>query len=215
MAAAAIAVAVAVLMYFPDRDDGSGSALAGLSALFGSVVGLAAVRKVRPMPRRAAAERARLAALSLGAGVALGIANLGTNYGLALLDATIYEQMITRWANFSRWSVVLAEPIMEEILYRLFLLSGLAWIISRFTSDRLTIFYVASGVSALLFGIAHVFYGGVEHPYYAVGMAVKSSAAGVAFGWVFWRWGLAYSMICHCVANATHLLLMPALFREL
>lgn len=212
IAAASIAVAVSVLLYFPDRDDGSGAVLGGLSALVASALGLVAVAQARPLPARTALEHVRLAALALGAGVVIGIANLGVNYGMALLDSAVHEQMVTRWADFSAWSVVIAEPIMEEILYRLLLLGGLAWLVSRFTDDRRTIFYAALGVSALLFGVAHVFYGGVDDPVYAVGMAVKSSAAGVALGWVFWRWGLPYSIIAHCVANATHLLLMPALF---
>lgn len=164
------------------------------------------------MPERAATEHVRLAVLALGAGVAVGIANLGTNYGMAMLDPTIHEQMVTRWAEFSSWSVVVAEPIMEEIAFRLVLLGGLAWIVSRFTDDSRTILYVALGMSAVLFGVAHLFYGGVDDPLYGLGMAVKSSAAGVVFGWVFWRWGLPYAIICHCVANAMHLLLMPTLF---
>lgn len=210
--AVAIAMAVSLLVYFPDREDGSGALLGGLSALIGSALGLAAIARVRPLPVRTSSEHMRLAALSTAAGVAIGIANLGANYGMALLDPTIYEQMVSRWAEFSSWSVVVAGPFMEEIAYRLALLGGLAWIVSRFTSDRRVIFYVALGLSALAFGVAHVFYGGVEDPVYAMGMAAKSSAGGVAFGWVFWRWGLPYSTVCHCVANATHLLLMPAFF---
>jgi membrane protease YdiL (CAAX protease family) len=212
IAAASIAIAVSILLYFPDRDDGSGAVLGGFSALVASALGLAAVARARPLPRRTAAEHLWLTALALSAGVVVGIANLGANYSMSLMDRTIREQMVTRWAEFSSWSVVVVEPIMEEIAYRLVLLGGLAWIVSRFTDNRRTIAYLALGVSALLFGVAHVFYGGVDAPLYAVGMAVKSSAGGVAFGWVFWRWGLPYSIVCHCVANATHLLLMPALF---
>ena len=212
VAAALVGVAVSVLGYFPDRDDGSGAVLGGLAALIGSILGLAALSKVRPLPRRTAVERARLAALALGVGVAVGIANLGANYGMALLDPAIREQMVTRWAEFSSWSVVVSGPILEEILFRLFLLGSLAWIVSRFTDDPRTTFYIALGLSTLLFGIAHAFYGGVDTPLYAIGIAVKSAAGGAVFGWVFWRWGLPYSIACHCVANATHLLLMPALF---
>lgn len=214
-AAATIAATIALLHYYPDQDDGSGAMLGGIGAFFGALLGLAAVARTRPLPRRDASQHTRLAVLAVGAGAAVGIANLLANYGLSLLDPAIREQMVTRWAAFSTWSVVLAEPVMEEVVYRLGLLGGLAWITSRFTSDRRTIFHVALGVSAVIFGVAHIFYGGVEHPAYAVGMAVKSSAGGAAFGWVFWRWGLPYSMACHCVANAIHLLLMPAVFRGL
>lgn len=150
--------------------------------------------------------------LALGAGIGLGLANLGSNYAMAVVDPAIHEQMATRWAEFSAWSIVISRPIMEEIVFRLFLLSGLAWIAARFTDDRRTISYVALGMSALVFGVAHIFYGGVGEPLYKVGMAVKSTGGGLLLGWVFWRWGLPYSIICHCMANAIHLLLIPVLF---
>ena len=101
---------------------------------------------------------------------------------------------------------------MEEIAFRLVPLGVRAWIVGRVTGDRRTIAYAALGISSLLFGVAHVFYGGVNDPLYVIGMAVKSSAAGLLLGWVFWRKGLAYSIVCHSTANAVHLLLMPLFF---
>jgi hypothetical protein len=61
--------------------------------------------------------------------------------------------------------------------------------------------------------VAHIFYGGVDDPRYVVGMAAKSSAAGLLLGGIFWRWGLPYSIVCHSTANGIHLLLMPLLFK--
>lgn len=212
VSATLVALAVAASLFFPEQEDGSGSVFGGIGAFFATLVGLSAAARVRPMPQRTSAERVRLAALALAAGVGVGVANLLVNYGMSLLDPAIREQMVTRWAEFSTWSVVFAEPMMEELAYRLVLLSGIAWLAARFTSNHRTIEFVALAVSALLFGVAHVFYGGVEAPLYAVGMAVKSSAGGVAFGLVFWRWGLPYSILCHCIANGTHLLLMPLYF---
>lgn len=208
----AAAAAVSLLLYFPDRDDGSGAILGGLCALFAVPLGLAAAATYRSLPPRSAVEHLRLAPLTLGLGAGLGIANLLTNYGMAALDAGIREQMVTRWARFAPWSIVVSGPIMEEIAFRLVMLSGFAWIVGLFTGNRRTIFHVALGVSSSIFGVAHIFYGGVESPVYAVGMTVKSAAAGLVLGWVFWRRGLPHSIACHGTANAVHLLLMPALF---
>ena len=212
VAAAATAVVVTALTYFPERNDGSGAVVGGISALIAAAFALPALATYRSLPARSAVDHTKLAALAVGAGIGFGVANLGINYGMAALDTNIYEQMVTRWAEFSAWSVVVSGPIIEEIAFRLVLLSGLAWIVARFTDDRPTIFYVAWGVSAALFGLAHIFYGGVEHPMHKVGMAVKSSAAGLLLGWIFWRWGLPYSALCHCAANGIHLLLEPFLF---
>jgi len=213
LVAAAIAAAVFALSYFPDREDASGALVGGLAAFVGVAIALGPAMTYRALPKRSAAERLRLVPVSLGLGIGLGVANLLTNYGLAMSKSAIYTQMVTRWARFSPWSVVVAGPIIEEIAYRLVLLGALAWIVARFTDDRRTIAYVALGLSSLLFGLAHIFYGGVDDPVYIVGMAAKSSAAGLLLGWVFWRWGLPYSIVCHSAANGIHLLLMPLLFR--
>ena len=212
LAAAVLGIAVGLLVYFPDREDGSGSVLAGLSVFAVASIGLAAVRRVRPLPQRTSTEHIRLLVAALGVGVAVGLANLGANFTMASLDPSIREQMVTRWAEFSTWSVVFAEPIIEEIAYRLVLVSGLAWLISYRTPDRRKIEWLAVTIAAVLFGVAHVFYGGVDSTAYAIGMAVKSSAAALAFGLVFWHWGLPHSMLAHCTANGVHLLLMPTLF---
>ena len=211
--AAAVAVGVTLLLYFPDQDDGSGAILGGLCSLPAVALVLAPLAKYRPLPHRSSSEHFRLALQTLAIGVGLGIANLLVNYGLALWKPAIYQQMVTRWAEFSPFSVVISGPLIEEIGYRLVLLGALAWIAARFTTDRRKITWVALGISSAVFGIAHIFYGGVDDPLYIAGMAVKSSAAGLLLGWVFWRRGLPYSFACHAAANGTHLLLMPLLFQ--
>ena len=214
-AGAVAAVVVALLLYFPDRGDGSGAILGGFCALIAIPLGLAAVATSRPLPKRSIAEHTRILPGTIGLGVALGIANLLTNYGMAKFDPNIHEQMIARWAHFQAWSIVLSGPVMEEIGYRLVLMSGVAWMAARVSSDPRKIFYVALGVSSVIFGVTHIAYGGVNTPPYQVGMAVKSTAGGVLLGWVFWRRGLPHSIVCHCTANGTHLMLMPLLFPRL
>ena len=212
LAALAAGVAVTALLYFPDRDDGSGAILGGLSALVAVPLGLAAAGRYRVLPNRSASYHLRFAAFAFALGIVLGAANLAVNYGMAVIDPVIRDQMVTRWALFDPWSVVVTGPIMEEIAYRLVMLSGLAWIVARFTKDRQTIFYIALGLSSLFFGVAHIAYGGVDSAIYKVGMALKSSGAGLLLGWMFWRGGLPYSILCHCTANGIHLVLMPFLF---
>lgn len=89
-------------------------------------------------------------------------------------------------------------------------------LIARRVGDQRTVFHIALGVSALLFGLAHILYpmpaGGAVRTVHAIAVVVKSAAAGLLLGWVFWRWGLPYSIMCHSMANAAHLMLAPALF---
>jgi membrane protease YdiL (CAAX protease family) len=214
VAAAATAAAVMLALYFPDRDDGSGAVVGGVFAFAAVAIGLAAVARVRPLPRRSAGERLGLFGLSFLIGAALGIGNLVTNYAIAMIDPAIYRQMIEQWAHFSAWSVVFAGPMLEEIGFRLLLMGGIGWLVSQVTGDPRRVFLLALAVSALLFGVVHILpssrpTAGVVH---AAAVAVKSSAAGVVLGWVFWRKGLPYSFVCHGTANAVHLMAAPLLF---
>lgn len=85
--AAAMAVAVSLLSYFPDRDDGSGATLGGLSVLLGVALALAPLERYRPLPKRSFTERSQLLLQALALGVGLGIANLLVNYGMASVSS--------------------------------------------------------------------------------------------------------------------------------
>jgi hypothetical protein len=102
IAGGAAAVAVALLLYFPDRDDGSGAILGGLCALIAVPPGLAAVAKHRPLPKRSIVDHVRLGALTLGLGIGVGTANLAANYGMAVFESAIHEQMVRVGPSFLR-----------------------------------------------------------------------------------------------------------------
>jgi len=149
--------------------------------------------------------------LSLIVGSALGLTNLIANYSVASLDSRIYVRMTEMYARSSAWSGMLATPLLEEIGFRLFLMGGIAWLVSRSTDDRRTVFLVALAVSALVFGPLHLLrppVGLLD----AAAVVLKAGGAGLLLGWVFWRWGLPYSIVCHGTTNAIHLLAVPLFF---
>lgn len=209
--AATIAVAVSLALYFPERTDRGGALLAGVLTFGAVALGLAAVARVRPLPRRSGADRQRALGQALAAGGVLGVLNLMANYGLASLDPAIHERMIAQWARLTAWSVMVSAPMVEEIGFRLFLMGGTAWLVSQVTQNRRVAFVAALGVSACVFGLAHLMRppSGVVH---AAGVVLKNSAAGVLLGWIFWRLGLPYSIVCHGAANAVHRFVWPVLF---
>ena len=94
--AAATAAAVSLLLYLPDREDGSGATLGGLLVLGGVVLVLVPLARYRPLPKRSLREHGQLILQALALGAGLGIANLLVNYGLAISRSAIHEQMISQ-----------------------------------------------------------------------------------------------------------------------
>ncbi len=211
MAAGVLAAAAFLGLHFPSRDDTAGAMVGAALAFLGSAIGFAAVARVRPLPKRPLRERARFMGLSLMIGMALGLVNVIANYTVASLDSRIDVRMSEMYARASAWEGVFANPLLEEIGFRLCLMGGIAWLLSRSIDDRRRIVLVALAVSALVFGPLHLLRPPAGLLDGAV-VALKAGVAGLLLGWVFWRWGLPYSIVCHGTTNATHLLTVSLFF---
>jgi Type II CAAX prenyl endopeptidase Rce1-like len=179
-------------------------------------IGFAAASRCRPLHPRPNAQRARLALLSLALGAGLGVANLGANRALASADPALHELLAERMATLEPLMGLFAAPVVEEVALRLFVMSVVAWVLSRFTQRPSLVFWIALGVSAVGFALLHL-----DRPFpadptlanlYGAALVLKYSLAGLLPGWIFWRWGLPYAIVCHVAANATHLLLQPMVF---
>ena len=191
-----------------------GGGLIGLPLV---VFGFLAASRCRAVSERNNGRRAKLALLALLAGIGVGAANLGANFALAAADASIRAVLHEHlFEEPQPWASVVSVAVVEEITFRLFLMSVVAWIAARFLNKARTVFLTALIVSALLFAVPHLL--GRSLPtdsalaLYASGIVVKSGMAGLALGWIFWRWGLPYAMVCHFAANGLHKVFEPMLF---
>ena len=191
-----------------------GGGLIGLPLV---VFGFLTASRCRAVSEQDNARRAKLAIVALLAGIGLGAVNLGANVALAAADAAIRALLHEHFAEPLTWARVVSVAVVEEIAFRLFLMSVVAWIAARFLNKARTVFLTALIVSAFLFAVVHLL--GRPLPthsavaaLYALGVVVKSGVAGLVLGWVFWRWGLPYAMVCHFAANGLHKVFEPMLF---
>lgn len=97
--------------------------------------------------------------------------------------------------------------INEEIFLRLFLLSLIAWIIQRALLRQpdgrpsLGVFWAANVLSALVFGLLHlpnlVALKIPLSPFMVLYTVVLNNLIGMAFGWLYWTFGLESAMMAH------------------
>ena len=180
------------------------------------LLGFAAAWRTRTLRRDASSHRVRLVAVSLAAGVALGLANLAANLAIASAHPALRELLIQRFASVGPLVGVVAAPLTEEVTVRLFLMSAIAWVVSRVTKHPSAVFAIALLGSSLVFAVLHL---GRPFPgdpsvarFYRAALLTKYTLAGLPMGWLYWRWGLPYAIACHAAVNATHLLVQRFVF---
>lgn len=176
--------------------------------------GFMAASRVRPDLHRPPSEQARFVLLATVIGLAFGLWHVGSNGILAGLDSEVHARLVERFVHRPEWGSTFAAAVVEEVAFRLFLLSVLAWLAFRLTRDRRVAFRVGLLVSATLFAVPHLW----GRPPGGVGLIavaytglilLNSGLGGFVLGWVFWRWGLLQAMVCHFVIDAVALLIGP------
>lgn len=103
----------------------------------------------------------------------------------------------------------------EEILMRLFLVSGLVWILSRIWQDANGLpangaYWTAIFLAAILFGLGHLPTTKALTPLTPLIVAralLLNGIGGIAFGWLYWQYGLGAAMLAHfCADIVLHLI---------
>jgi hypothetical protein len=207
---------MAGLLVGGEVEDPASFAFAGACGAALVFLGFAAASRCRTLPRSATVHRGRPALLSLALGTALGLANLAANWVIAEANPTLRALLVERIATLEPLDGLVAAPIVEEVAVRLFHMSTMAWVVFRLTKRAGLAFAIALVGSAFFFALLHLGRPLPEDPmlanYYRAALITKYTLAGVPLGWIFWRWGLPYAILCHVAANATHLALQEGLF---
>lgn len=126
--------------------------------------------------------------------------------------AHVPEALSTSDVKTSVWKRFLASfygAFDEEILMRLFLVSGLVWVLGRIWQDSAGLpadgaYWTAILLAAGLFGLGHLPATRALTPLTPMLMVraiVLNGVAGIAFGWLYWKYGLEAAMLSHFCAD--------------
>lgn len=171
------------------------------------VIGFAGTSRSRARHPHDAAQRSRLAALSLLAGAALGAVLLSVLVALAQAEPRLRARFAGRLAEpaWRPWALGFESSILEEVVFRLFAMSAIAWLVLRLTRRRRLATAIGLAASAALFALAHIPAWSAATPLsgsVVAGVLVLNGLASLLLGSIFWRWGLPYAILCHFAGDA-------------
>lgn len=218
-AVTSVAGALAIALMFPPPPPVLGvtvgalvlAAFAAIGFALGRPVGLAATM-IDPAPPPAPRPGARSLGLALVIGLLVGVVLLGVLcFGVAprvpVVGARFASELAMAW--WQRVSLSFEAAVTEEIVFRLALLSAIAWVIARLQRGRgpaaiAGAVWPAIILSALLFGLAHApkWYEASHGDPLAIGMTTALDGfGGIVLGWMYVRHGLEAAALTHFGAD--------------
>jgi hypothetical protein len=207
-------------------------ALLVLGAVFNSAIEVAGAVGLGLLAARAVGLRSPISeAIANGGDVRVAVRGVDVRLAVVLgvgsailvlvLDATLFEAVAASIASSgaarpNRLVGFLASfegGVTEEILLRLFVMSAIAWVLSRVWRRRPAgIFWAANVAAAVVFGLLHVPATAASvglTPLVVTRAIVLNGLVGVVAGWLYWRRGLESAMVAHfCADLVVHVLVV-------
>jgi hypothetical protein len=154
---------------------------------------------------------------ALAAGLAAGIAIVALDAAFAAHMPALLHARPPVAAQANALAGFLASfygGIAEEVQLRLFLMTLVAWALTRLGRSPLTpvLAWVAIVIAALAFGAGHLPAAAQVWPLDAVVIVrtvLLNGVGGLVFGWLFWKHGLAPAMLAHFGADLVLHVLAP------
>lgn len=201
--------------------------LIALGLLAGNKVGLGAPLLARLWKREPGKGAARKALLwGFVAGLLGGALVLGLSSASGLLIEAEYARLGLEVPDIQApppWMGFLASisaGITEEIMLRLFLMTGLVWLGSLFWrtpegKPRAFVLWSANLLSAIAFGLLHLPLAtslALVTPMALLNTLVMNALLGIVFGWLYMKHGLESAMMGHFSTDLVLHVLVPLLF---
>ncbi|GAB4572964.1 MAG: CPBP family intramembrane metalloprotease [Anaerolineae bacterium] len=195
---------------------------AGLGLLAARPIGLGAPVLEALLAGEPVSDLGPMSLLAVGAGVAAGAVIVILQVGVVYRVAPELRAKSVRIPLWKRFIAGFYGGINEEILMRLGVLSGAAWVLSRLwpgAEGALApgVFWAANLLAALVFGVGHL--GAAASltrltPAVIGLVLVLNGIGGVVFGWLYGQYGLLAAMIAHFSADMVLHVITPFLLRS-
>jgi hypothetical protein len=122
----------------------------------------------------------------------------------AAAAAVMSKTLMTYLASFPIWMRLFYGGFTEEVIARWFLLSGVAWLLSRFAARGRE--PVAGWVIWAAIAISQVLFSGLHWPALSISSFGNPLAAvatvfvvSLPWGWLFWKFGIEAAMVAHLI----------------
>jgi membrane protease YdiL (CAAX protease family) len=155
-------------------------------------------------------------------GLGVGALLLALLAALAGIDPGLGTRLAAR-AGQPIWmplTLAVEASVLEELIFRLFLMSGLVWLLTRVlrpgpSGPSRAVVWAAVTASALAFGLAHLpSWMALANltPFIIAVVLLLNGIGGLALGQVYWRWGIEAAILCHFVGDVVVQGIGPRLF---
>lgn len=125
-----------------------------------------------------------------------------------LQSRIIGEAAIPLWKRFV---IAFDSSILEELIFRLFLVSFVVWLLARFMRRDVAV-WIALVISALAFGAAHLNRWMSAGPEVIAAVMLVNGVIAIAIGLVYVRWGIEAAILSHFAGDVTVHVIGPYLF---
>jgi membrane protease YdiL (CAAX protease family) len=135
---------------------------------------------------------------------------------LAILPLAGLQSRIIREAAIPLWKrciIAFDSGTLEELVFRLFVMTVVAWAMSHVAS-RKTAIWAGMIIAALAFGAAHLprWMALGSRPSLLIAVMVVNGAIAIFLGLVYWKWGIESAIVAHIMADVTAHVVGPYLF---
>jgi len=133
---------------------------------------------------------------------------------LALLPLAGLQSRIIKEASIPIWKwliIAFDSATLEEIIFRLFVVSFVVWLIARFLK-RETAIWIALIISALLFGAAHLSRWMDSGPAVITAVMIVNGLIAIVLGRIYVKWGIEAAILGHFAGDVVVHIIGPHFF---